>query len=125
MYEEPLSLTEAEQQAVFFAIFKLLNCHLFEGRALEFIDRFRTWWGQLFVELINQVEPSEWLIYWKKMEGDVAGGILRMVENLNSQNSYHKHLSKKWIGEAENIITKVLDAIYELLENAPQRKNSE
>jgi hypothetical protein len=58
------------------------------------------------------------------MEGEVAGGILRMIENLNSQNSYHKHLSKKWIGEAENIITKVIDAIYQLLENMPERKRS-
>lgn len=54
----------------------------------------------------------------------MAGGILRMIENLNSQNSYHKHLSKKWIGEAENIITKVIDAIYQLLENMPERKRS-
>ena len=42
-----------------------------------------------------------------------------MIENLNSQNSYHKHLSKMWISEAENIISKVLDAIYSLLEDLP------
>lgn len=36
------------------------------------------------MQLIDRVEPSEWLIYWKKVEGDVSGGILRMVENLNS-----------------------------------------
>jgi hypothetical protein len=107
---------------VFFAIFKLLNCHLFEARALEFIERFRCWWGETFVGLIDRVEPSEWLIYWKKVEGEVAGGILRMIDNLNSHNSYYKHLSRKWITEAENIISKVLDAIFKQL--SPERKGS-
>ena len=96
-------------------MFKLLNCHLFEARALEFIERYRHEWGATFDHLIKQVEPSEWLLYWKKMEGEVAGGILRMVENLNSKNSYYKHLSRKWIGQAENIISKVLDAVFKLL----------
>lgn len=64
------------------------------------------------------------MIYWKKKEGDVAGGILRMIDNLNSQNSYYKHLSKVWIGEAENIISKVLDAIYRLFMDSSDRKDS-
>jgi hypothetical protein len=116
MYDEPLDLTTEEKEDLFFAIFKLLNCHLFEARALNFIERYRYWWGENFVNLIDRTEPSEWLIYWKKVEGDVAGGILRMIDNLNSQNSYYKHMSRRWIAEAENIISKVLDAVFKLLD---------
>ena len=54
----------------------------------------------------------------------MAGGILRMLENLNSNNSYYKHLSRKWISESENIISKVLDAIFELL-NKGRKKSIE
>lgn len=82
---------------MFYATFKLLNCHLFEARALELIERYRQWWAGSFERLIDRVEPSEWLLYWKKTEGEVAGGILRMVSNLSSHNSYHRHLSRKWI----------------------------
>lgn len=39
-----------------------------------------------------------------------------MIDNLNSQNSYYKHMSRRWIGEAENIVSKVLDAVFKLLD---------
>lgn len=45
-----------------------------------------------------------------------------MIDNLNSQNSYDKHLSRRWIVEAENIISKVIDAIFKLLDKG--RKGS-
>ena len=51
-------MTESEQEGVFFAIFKLFNCHLFETSALEFVERSKFWWNSKFIELIDKVEPS-------------------------------------------------------------------
>lgn len=65
--------------------------------------------------MINEVDPSEWLIYWRKMNGDVAGGIIRMITNVTSSNSYKKHLSCKWIEESESIVSKIVDPVYDII----------
>ena len=55
---ECMPITSEEQALLFKAIFKLLNCHLFEVKALEFIERFRRAYSETFFTLIDQVEPS-------------------------------------------------------------------
>ena len=74
-----MEITPEEQAQLFKAIFKLMNCHLFEVKALEFIEKFRRAYPDTFSELIDQVQPSEWLVYWRRLEGGVAGGVIRMI----------------------------------------------
>jgi hypothetical protein len=46
-----------------------------------------------------------------------------MIENIDSRNSYHQHLSNKWISDSESIISKIIDSIYHLMDM--DRKTSE
>ena len=48
-----------------------------------------------------------------------------MIENIDSKNSYHQHLSHKWINDSESIISKIIDPIYHLMDLGSGRKMSE
>lgn len=92
-----------------------MNCHLWEDQAIEFIKLYKHKYPKHYAELIDQTEPSEWLIYWKKMSGDVDGGVIRMLKNLDNDNHLNKQLSKKWLENSKQICSRVADPIYKLM----------
>lgn len=61
------------------------------------------------------------MIYWKKMNGKVDGGVIRMLKNLDDDNHLNKQLSKKWLENSKQICSRVVDPIYLLMkEGSPE-----
>jgi hypothetical protein len=52
------------------------------------------------------------------MGGDVDGGVIRMIKNLDSDNHLQKQLSKKWLESSKQICSKVIDPIYKLIKGS-------
>lgn len=52
------------------------------------------------------------MIYWGKMNGDVDGGVVRMLRSLEVENKLNRHKLKKWIEDSNNITNKLVDPIY-------------
>jgi hypothetical protein len=92
-----INLTHEEQRQIFYAIFKLLECHLWQQQAFEFVKIFIEKYEGTFRDEIDEVEVTQWLIYWSLADGDVKGGVIRMILNAQSENPLKKNMSCKWI----------------------------
>ena len=53
------------------------------------------------------------------MSGDVDGGVVRMLNNLDNDNHLNKQLSKKWLQNSKLISSKVVDPVYKLIKDGP------
>lgn len=56
------------------------------------------------------------------MSGDVDGGVIRMLKNLDDDNHLNKQLSKKWLENSKHICSRVVDPIYKIMKEEPIEK---
>lgn len=53
------------------------------------------------------------------MSGDVDGGVIRMLKNLDDDNHLNKQLSKKWLQNSKQICSRVADPVFKLMKEGP------
>lgn len=46
------------------------------------------------------------------MNGQVEGGVLRMLKNMDDESPLNRQLSKKWVENSKQIISKIVNPIY-------------
>lgn len=55
------------------------------------------------------------MIYWKGLNGNVEGGVIKMLRNLNHKSPLLRNLSETWILASSQIISKIIDPLYEFM----------
>lgn len=50
------------------------------------------------------------------MNGDVDGGVIKMIKNLEMGDKTNRQQIKKWLEDSRNIASKIIDPIYKLME---------
>ena len=50
------------------------------------------------------------------MNGDVEGGVMRMLRGMDHESPLHRQLSKSWVENSKQIVSKIVDPVYKELE---------
>ena len=56
------------------------------------------------------------------MHGNVEGGVLRMLKNMEHESPLNRQLSRKWVESSKQIIGKIVDPVYKELTEVKEEK---
>ena len=52
------------------------------------------------------------------MNGDVEGGVMRMLKGMDHESPLNRQVSKSWVENSKQIVSKVVDPVYKELAEA-------
>lgn len=89
---------------------------MWEDAGIELIKKFEKKYPQTYQRDIEMCDVRQWLVYWRRLNGDVKGaGVIRMLKSLNDANPLKRHTSQTWLQQSSHIISKILHPVFHVL----------